>query len=68
MSRNLYYEDELLEEKFNGFMLKRLVSYAADYKADYIKVILLLVGASFLSLIPAAINMKIINEILPQDC
>ena len=67
VSRNLYYEDELLEEKFNGFMLKRLVSYAADYKGDYIKVILLLVGSSFLSLVPAAINMKIINEILPQD-
>lgn len=67
MSRNLYYEDELLEEKFNGFMLKRLVSYAADYKGDYIKVVLLLVGSSFLSLVPAAINMKIINEILPQD-
>lgn len=67
MSRNLYYEDELMEEKFNGFMLKRLVSYASDYKLDYIKVILLLIGASFLSLIPAAINMKIINDILPQN-
>lgn len=67
MSRNLYYEDELLEEKFNGFMLKRLVSYAAEYKLDYIKVILLMIGSSFLSLIPAAINMKIINEVLPQN-
>ena len=67
MSRNLYYEDELLEEKFNGFMLKRLISYASEYKAEYIKVILLLIGTSFLSLIPAAINMKIINEILPQN-
>ena len=67
MSRNLYYEDELLQEKFNGFMLKRLVSYASEYKAEYIKVIVLLIGTSFLSLIPAAINMKIINEILPQD-
>ena len=49
MSRNLYYEDELLEEKFNGFMLKRLVSYAGEYKWDYIKVILLMIGSSFLS-------------------
>lgn len=67
MSKNLYFEDEVTEEKFNGFMLKRLVSYAADYKADYIKVIALLIGTSFLSLIPAAINMKIINDILPQN-
>lgn len=67
MSRNLYYEDELIEEKFNGFMLKRLISYASEYKAEYIKVIVLLIGTSFLSLIPAAINMKIINEILPQN-
>lgn len=67
MSRNLYYEDELIQEKFNGFMLKRLVSYAADYKWEYLKVILLMIGSSFLSLVPTAINMKIINEVLPQE-
>lgn len=67
MSRNLYYEDELIREKFSGFMLKRLVSYAATYKWEYIKVILLMIGSSFLSLAPTAINMKIINEVLPQE-
>lgn len=67
MSRNLYYEDELIEEKFNGFMFKRLVEYAAEYKMEYIKVTALMIGASFLSLVPAAINMKIINEVLPQN-
>ncbi len=67
MSRNLYFEDEVLKEKFNGFMLKRLIHYASAYKATYIKVILLLIGTSFLSLVPAAINMVIINELLPQD-
>lgn len=67
MSRNLYYEDELIQERFNGFMLKRLVSYAADYKWEYLKVILLMIGSSFLSLVPTAINMKIINEVLPQE-
>lgn len=67
MSRNLYFEDELIEEKFNKFMLGRLIYYASDYKADYIKVILFMIGTSFLSLIPAAINMKIINDILPQN-
>lgn len=67
MSRNLYFEDELSEEKFNGFMLKRLIKYAGAYKSTYIKVILMLIGTSFLSLIPAAINMYIINNILPQN-
>ena len=67
MSRNLYYEDEDLEEKFNGFMFKRFISYAGEYKKDYIKVTALLIGTAFLSLVPAAINMKIINEVLPKD-
>lgn len=67
MSRNLYFEDELSKEKFNGFMLKRLIKYAGAYKATYIKVILMLIGTSFLSLIPAAINMYIIENILPQN-
>lgn len=67
MNRNLYYEDEVLEEKFNGFMFKRLLSYAGEYKRDYIITGLLLAGASFLSLVPAAVNMKIINEVLPKN-
>ncbi len=67
MSRNLYYEDEVLEEKFNGFMFKRLLSYVGEYKRDYIITGLLLAGASFLSLVPAAVNMKIINEVLPKN-
>ncbi len=67
MSRNLYYEDEDLEEKFNSFMFKRFISYAGEYKRDYIKVTVLLIGTAFLSLVPAAINMKIINEVLPKD-
>ncbi len=67
MSRNLYFEDEVNEEKFSLPMLMRLIHYAGKYKADYIKVTALLIGTSFLSLIPAAINMVIINEVLPQN-
>lgn len=67
MSRNRYFEDEVVENHFNKFMLGRLISYAKDYKAAYIKVIGLLIGTSFLSLIPAGINMIIINDVLPQD-
>lgn len=67
MSRNLYFEDELTEEHFNLFMLKRLINYAGEYRADYIKIILIMVGTSFLGLLPTAINMLIINEVLPQN-
>ena len=67
MGRNLYYEDEILEEKFNGFMFKRLLSYAAEYKRDYVKAAVLLSGAALLSLVPTAINMEIINEVLPDN-
>jgi len=67
MGRNLYYEDEILEEKFNVFMFGRLLSYASIYKKDYIKVTLMLTGTAFLALVPAAVNMKIINDVLPKD-
>lgn len=67
MRRNLYYEDEIVKENFNGFMLKRLLSYASKYRTTYIKVILLLIGTSLLSLVPAMINMVIINRILPKN-
>lgn len=67
MARNLYFEDEVTEEKFSFFMLKRLIHYVGEYKSTYIKLVLLLIGTSILSLIPVAINMRIINEVLPQN-
>jgi len=67
MSRNRYFEDEVSQEKFNRFMLLRLVSYAKDYKSSYIGVILLLIGTGLLSLIPSAINMLVINHVLPNN-
>ena len=59
----------MLEEKFNGFMLKRLVSYAADYKGDYIKVILLLVGIIIktqLHKLPEQILPEITDNFIPK--
>ncbi len=67
MSRNLYFEDEVLNEKFNGFMLKRLISYAKEFKGAYIKVISLLIFASFISIVPILINFHIINKVLPKN-
>lgn len=67
MSRNLYFEDEVVQENFNGFMLKRLISYASKYKGAYIAIFLMLIGAGFLSLIPAQINKMIIDSVLPAE-
>lgn len=67
MARNLYYEDEVIQEKFNLFMLKRLISYASSYKKKYIQIVLLLITTSLLSLLPAALNKVIIDQVLPQD-
>lgn len=67
MSRNRYFEDEVSVEKFDRFMLRRLISYAKDYKTSYIGVVLLLLGTGLLSLIPSAINMLIINHVLPDN-
>lgn len=67
MSRNRYFEDEISREKFNRFMLGRLISYAKDYKWTYVFVVFLLIGTSVLSLIPAAINTLIIDNVLPDE-
>lgn len=67
MSRNRYFEDEVNVAKFNGFMLGRLIAYAKDFKRTYILVVLALINSSILSLIPASINMLIINEVLPEN-
>jgi len=67
VSRNRYFEDEVSKEKFNRFMLLRLISYAKDYKGTYILVIIMLIGTSILSLIPAAINTFIIDKVLPSE-
>lgn len=67
MARNLYYEDEAIHEKFNLFMLKRLISYASSYRKKYIQVIALMLFAGLLSLLPASLNKVIIDQVLPQN-
>lgn len=67
VSRNRYFEDEISQEKFNRFMLGRLIAYAKDYKWTYVFVIFLLIGTSILSLVPAAINTLIIDKVLPDE-
>ena len=65
--KNLYYEDELIRNSFNRFMLKRLISYASAYRKTYIRVTLLLISTSLLSLIPAMLDKVIIDRVLPKN-
>lgn len=65
--KNLYFEDEILNEKFNKHMLKRVISYASAFKMTYVKVIVLLVASSLLSLVPATLNKMIIDNVLPKN-
>lgn len=65
MSKNLYFEDELVKTNFNLQMLRKLLSYAGKHKKLYILVINLLVASSILALLPASLNAWIINKVLP---
>ena len=65
--KNLYFEDEVMERKFNFQMLKNIVSYAEKYKKTYFLVMLFLVLNSVLSMIPATLNMMLINHVLPKS-
>ena len=67
MSKNLYFEDEVVKNSFNFQMIGKLFSYAAKYKKTYTVVVILLLTNSILSLVPAALNAKIINDVLPFD-
>lgn len=67
MSRNLYYEDEVIEKKFNLFMMKRMISYAGQYKRNYLFILALLIASSLFSLLPVLVNKRIIDEVLPKN-
>lgn len=65
--KNLYFEDEMMERKFNFQMLKNIISYAEKYKKTYFLVLLFLIFNSLLSMVPAMLNMQIINHVLPKN-
>lgn len=67
MSRNLYFEDEMMERKFSFEMLKNIMGYAKKYKKTYIMVVSFLVLNSILSMIPSILNLQIINNVLPKN-
>lgn len=67
MSKNLYYQDEIMERKFNAGMLKNIISYAEKYKKTYAMVLFFLILNSVLSMIPAYLNKILIDKIIPKQ-
>ncbi len=67
MAKNLYYEDEAIETHFNKEMLTWLFSYVKRHRKKYLTVLLVLIAAAILALLPAALNMQIINRVLPKN-
>ncbi|WP_310602785.1 ABC transporter ATP-binding protein [Anaerosporobacter sp.] len=67
MSKNLYFEDEIIQEKFSMAMIKRMVQYASAYKKEYKRVISLLIATSLFSLVPVGLNKLIIDYVLPKN-
>jgi len=67
MARNLYYEDETVKTHFNKEMLGWLFSYIRKRRRTYLTILGLLISGTLLSLVPAALNMQIINRVLPVN-
>ena len=65
MARNTYFQDEVLEEKFNSKQLLRVLRYALPYKKIFIGVGAMMLAAIGLSLLPALYIKHIVDEVIP---
>ncbi len=65
MARNTYFQDELLEEKFNSKQLFRILRYALPYKKTFLAVGAMMLAAIGLSLLPALFIKHIVDEVIP---
>jgi ABC-type multidrug transport system fused ATPase/permease subunit len=66
MARNTYFQDEVIEQKFNAKQLFRILRYAVPYKKTFALAGALMCVAVGLSLLPALFIKKIVDEIIPQ--
>lgn len=67
MARNRYFEDEKLDERFNGKMLRHAFAYAARYKTTLIWLIAVMLLMAFLSMMPTFFNKWIIDYVLTKE-
>ena len=67
MSRNTYYQDELITQKFNKNQFFRILKYVIPYKKTFIFVGALMCVAIGLSLLPALYLRYIVDNIIPNN-
>lgn len=65
MARNKYDMDEILEDSFDLNQLKRLAGYIKPYKKDMIRVIILMLSASALTMMIPIFFQKIMDDYIP---
>ncbi len=64
--RNTYFEDEVIERKFNAGQLKKLLAYGGRYKWKLIISLLIMGIASVCSLFGPLISQKILDDFIPS--
>lgn len=66
MARNRYFEDEKLEAKFNGKMIKKALKFTVPHKKLIVTMIIMMLIMSFIALLPPMINSFIIDYVITQ--
>lgn len=66
MARNTYFNDEVINEKFNAKQLLRVLRYALPYKRLLLLVLAMMITAIGLSLLPALFLKYIVDTIIPS--
>jgi len=64
--RNTYSQDEILETKFNGKMLKKAMKYSVPYLKILVTMAVCMLIVGFLVLIPATLNKYIVDFVLTK--
>ncbi len=67
MAKELYFQDEIVREKFNFKMFRRLLSYAGRFKKDTIKMIAVGLASALIALIPSFAMTFVVNYVLPSN-
>ena len=67
MAKELYFQDEIVKEKFNFKMFRRLLSYAGRFKKDTLKMIAVGLMNAIIALIPSFAMTFVVNYVLPSN-
>jgi ABC-type multidrug transport system, ATPase and permease components len=66
MARNRYDTDETLEDKFDTGQLKRLLNYIAPHKKQMIKVIIIMLTSSAMTMLIPLLMQRVMDIYIPE--